>query len=263
VNPEPHDSSGGQQSLENELSYPGVDSLTLHEANDAAEIAEAASGFIAGRLREAIERRGRAVFAVSGGRSPEALLTRLCRCDLDWSRVIVVLVDERAVGARHPLSNTAAIRRWLLNDLAQRTDFRCFVPDTDEMHLSAEALTERASAVFPAGATIDVALLGLGLDGHFASIFPGVDQFDSLVATDNLEVYAPVRLPNPPPEAPVDRVTLTLARLLDARCLVLPLAGPQKRAALERGRRAPDPAWPISFLLRQYRNALHIWLTRS
>lgn len=263
MNPEPHDSSGGRQSGENASAYPSFDPLTLHEVNHAVEMAEAAAAFIAGRLREAIERRRRAVFAVSGGRSPEALLTRLSRCDLDWSRVIVVMVDERAVGARHPLSNTAAIRHWLLNGRAQRADFRCFVPDTDEMHLSAQALAESASAVFPEAAVIDVALLGLGLDGHFASILPEVDQFDALVAPDNVDIYAPVRLLNPPPEAPVDRVTLTLARLLEARCLVLPLAGLEKRAALERGQRSSDPAWPISLLLRQCRNALHVWLTRS
>ena len=260
---EPREGSGVQHACGDEPERPAAVELTLHEVNDAVAMAEAAAAFIASRLRTAIEQRGCAVFAVSGGRSPKALLSDLAHHEIDWSRVVVVMVDERAVGSRHPLSNSAAIKDWLLRDNARLADFRAFAPDTDDPSVSPEALAESASAVFPEAGVIDVALLGLGLDGHFASIFPGADGFESLVDPRNPRAYAAVRLSNPPPEAPVDRVTLTLGRLLEARCLVLPLAGVEKRAALERGQRGPDPAWPISLLLQHYRNVLHIWLTRS
>jgi 6-phosphogluconolactonase len=237
--------------------------LIVHESPDPDSVTASTLSFVAAQLTRAIQDRGRGVLAVSGGRSPKALLEGLSRWPLDWSRVTVVLVDERAVGALHPLSNTASIRSWLIKGEAACADFRSFVPETVDTGLCPVTLAERAAAAYPGGAIIDVALLGLGLDGHFASIFTGADEFDALVDPTHSAIYLPVHLPSPPAEAPVHRVTLTLARLLEARCLVMPLGSTEKRSVFEQACERLDPRWPVSLLIRQQRNTLHLWLTRS
>lgn len=235
--------------------------LHLHEADDLPTMTEAVANFVIVQLAQAIAEEGEALLAVSGGRSPQPLLERLAREPIDWSRVTVVVVDERAVGLRHPLSNTAAIRDWLLRDRALGADLRIFVPDNAET-LDPERLAREANAQFPMARRITVALLGIGADGHFASIFPDMTDLEAAIDPESALTYMPVCLHKPPSEAPVDRVSLSLACLLRARCLVLPIAGATKVAALERALTMPDPRWPVSLLIHQRRAPLHVWLAR-
>jgi 6-phosphogluconolactonase len=237
--------------------------LHLHELADTARMNEAVAAFASQQLARSLVAEGQALLAVSGGRSPQLLLERLAREPLDWSRITVVLVDERAVGLRHPLSNTRAIRDWLLRDHASCADLRSFVPDSAEASLDIEALAQQANAIFPVGRRITVALLGLGVDGHFASIFAGMADRRSAIDPDSPSTYLPVHLREPPPEAPVDRVSLSLACLLKARHWVMPVVGEAKRAAFDRARLLADPDWPVSLLIHQQTTPLHVWLARS
>ena len=237
--------------------------LHLREVADATRMSKDIAAFVSHQLAQELAADGHALLALSGGRSPQPILQSLAREPLDWARVTVVMVDERAVGLRHPLSNTAAIRDWLLRDRAAQADLRSFVPDNDDWSLDPQALARKADAQFPAGERITVALLGIGADGHFASIFAGMDERSSAIDPDSRSIYLPVHLREPPPEAPVDRVSLSLACLLKARHLVLPVAGDAKRTAFDRARLLADPDWPVSLLVHQQTTPLHLWLARS
>src|SRR5690606_82450 len=135
---------------------PCIDALT-------AEIAQA----IMVRLKEA----GSFTLAVSGGRSPIPLFERLATLELDWPRVHIQLVDERFVPPDHPDSNEGLVRRHLLVDNAAAADFHGLY--------QADASIEQAVAYANANLRpVDLAILGMGEDGHTASIFPGARQLD-------------------------------------------------------------------------------------
>jgi 6-phosphogluconolactonase len=240
----------------------GHDHLHIRLVSGTSELVGGLAGFVASRLAQAIERRGSAVLAVSGGRSPRDLLIALAELPLPWSRISVILVDERAAGSLHPLSNTARIREWLLRSHARQADFVSFAPVHDRLIDDVEGLARAANLASDGLPEITVGILGIGLDGHFASIFaqPGCE---ALLRCGAIPAYHAVRLNPQPPEDPVDRISLSLAKLLRADALVLPVSGEAKMRALRRALEEPSVDWPVSLLMHQAVCPLHVWLEES
>ena len=211
---------------------------------------------IAGQLRAAIAKRGRATLAVSGGRSPIALFESLRSQTLDWPRVSVVLVDERCVPHEHADSNTAMVRQHLLQGAAS---LALFVPpfdtvpaDLDDTALQAlvAVANHRMKAVpFP----LDVIVLGMGEDGHTASLFPAAPGYEN--ALTNIGPVAWVR----PETAPHARLTLTLPVLLMGRHVHLPISGETKLQVYQMAAEAADPNLPISLLLTSSACEVQVW----
>jgi len=201
---------------------------------------------IAQELRSAIAARGQATLAVSGGKSPIALFEQLREQVLDWSKVTALLVDERCVPLDHADSNTALVRQHLLGGAAAAASFPTLfdtIPtnlnDTGLRDLVASA-NQRLSAVpFP----LDVVVLGMGEDGHTASLFPGAPGLEHALTSDGPIAW--VR----PTTAPHARLTLTLPVLLAARHLHLAIEGDAKRKVYQAAAKASNPALPISLLL--------------
>lgn len=228
-----------------------------HRLDTDAALAEALAQDVAARLREAIGQRGCALLAVSGGRSPIPFLQCLCQAPLDWAEVTVVLVDERCVPPAHPDSNTALVRQHLLQ---HRATAACLVPffqaspaDPDDAALA--ALQQQAEARLDRLRwPVDVAVLGMGLDGHTASLFPGAPGTAHALTT--AAHCAWVR----PRDADHPRLTLTLATLLQARHLALQIAGPAKQAVYARALQGADPRLPVSLLLCQDTTPIAAWI---
>jgi len=212
---------------------------------------------IADELRAAIAARGRATLAVSGGKSPIALFEQLREQALDWSRVMVMLVDERCVPHDHADSNTALVRQHLLQGAAVAAAFATLF-DNVPADLNDEVLfklvasaNQRLSAVhFP----VDVVVLGMGEDGHTASLFPAAPGLDH--ALTSAGPMAGVR----PATAPHARLTLTLPVLLAARHLHLSIAGEAKRKVYQEAVQASTPALPISLLLNHPACTVQVWI---
>ena len=212
---------------------------------------------IADELRTAIEARGQATLAVSGGKSPIALFEQLREQTLDWSRVTVLLVDERCVLHDHADSNTALVREHLLQGAAAAASFATLF-DAIPADLSDAALVtlvsaanQRLSAIhFP----LDVVVLGMGEDGHTASLFPAAPGLDHALTSEG--PMAGVR----PATAPHARLTLTLPVLLAARHLHLSIAGDAKRKVYQAAAQAPTPALPISLLLNHPACTVQAWI---
>ncbi len=212
---------------------------------------------IAGELRESIAARGHATLAVSGGKSPIALFERLREQALDWSQVTVLLVDERCVPHDHADSNTALVRQHLLQGPAAPASFASLF-DTVPTDLNDAALldlvataNQRMSAIpFP----LDVVVLGMGEDGHTASLFPAAPGLDQALTSAGPMAW--VR----PATAPHARLTLTLPVLLAARHLHLSIAGEAKRKVYQEATQASNPALPISLLLNNPACTVQVWI---
>lgn len=228
-----------------------------HVCNSAAELAWQLADTIAQSLHLAINLRGHAVLAVSGGKSPIALFEALRVLPLEWQRVTVLLVDERCVPHNHADSNTALVRRHLLKDDAAAATFVPFfdtLPDTlDEpalIRLVDAANRRLATQPWP----MDMAVLGMGDDGHTASLFPGAPGLNQALYSSGPVAW--VR----PSTAPHARLTLTLPALLATRELALSLSGASKLAVFQQARLGADESLPVSLILNQHQTPVSVWL---
>ena len=194
--------------------------LALRTAPDADALAERLAADVANALRAALEERGRASLVVSGGSTPAPMLDRLAREALDWSRVGVTLADERAVAPDHDDSNERLVRARLLVAEAAAARFTALYRADGDLARVAAALDGLARP-------FDVVLLGMGTDGHTASLFPDAPELEAALGGDD-----PVAATTPP-SSPHPRITLTRRALLDARRCALHVTGRAKRDVLE------------------------------
>jgi 6-phosphogluconolactonase len=185
-------------------------------ANKAAEkIVELLDGSIASR--------GEASLVVAGGTTPQPIFNRLSQMHLDWPKVHVGLTDERWVKASHRDSNAHLVRHSLLRNQAKSAHFHPLYIDKPRPS-AAVAEAERTISAMPR--PFDVVLLGMGTDGHFASLFPGLP-----------ETKAGLDLHNPALCVAVDkqqngyaRMSLTISALLHSRLILVAISGRPKRA---------------------------------
>lgn len=207
-------------------------------------------------LRGALDRQDRAVWVLTGGRSPLPVYRHLARAyreALDWSRVAVLLGDERWVPFDHPESNFGAAREAMLRVLPLAPEHVLpFPTDAPTPGDTAERFAETLHALYPDGEpAFDLVLLGIGDDGHIGSLFPGSEALNERTAW-TAHTVAPAGMAVP------ERVTLTLPALDASRRVFFLAAGEEKAAivarALEPG--AADlpvhslaPAGPVTWWL--------------
>ncbi len=231
--------------------------VTEHTGATPAAIA----AHIAEALRAAIAARGQASLAVSGGQSPIPMFEALREQDLDWSKVSIVLVDERIVPRDHTASNTALVARHLLQGKAAAARFLLFFRELAQLFNAEvlDALVEDAAArIADLPWPLDVAVLGMGEDAHTASLFPGAPGYARAIATDErLAWVVPEQAPVPAPHA---RISFTLGALLASRELLLSIAGESKLAVYRRAAERADEALPISLVLNQTQTPVSVWI---
>jgi len=210
---------------------------------DSLELANALAADVAGRLRAAIDSRGQALLALSGGTTPLKFMHALSTQQLEWPRVIVTLCDERWVPPQHERSNARLIREALLQGAASAARF---VP----LHVDApdpqSGLAQIAAAVSSLPLPIDAAVLGLGLDGHTASLFPDADRIDAALDARGTALVLPMCSPT----AGEPRITLTLPVLAAAQALFLHIEGPEKKQVFARIVKDAAPRNPLRALMQ-------------
>lgn len=217
----------------------------MFETYPSAETAgEACAHAIAACLREGLRTRGRAGLVATGGRSPgpvfDALTAAPLVTSLDWARVVVTLSDERCVDESAPESNAGVVRRRLLTGPVAKAHLLPLWPRPEPAALAALA-------------PFDAVMLGMGEDGHIASLIPGDPGLDVSLTTDQLLVDVPAGLGKPP----LPRVSLTLSALLNSRAIFLLIAGDAKREVLARAQAGED--LPVGRLLSQTRVPVRIF----
>ena len=219
---------------------------------DPEQLARALAEAVAGLLREGIAARNQATLVVSGGTTPKPFFCRLRQLELPWQRVWVTLADERWVDPAHDASNEGLVRALLLRDQASQATF---VPLKNKAKTAraGELECNRALARIPRPFTAVV--LGMGLDGHTASLFPGAERLDLALAPDAEDCLAIT-----PIQGQYERITLTLPTLLRARHLFLHLTGREKEQALRLAMAdGPVSAMPVRAILRQRQTPVHIY----
>ena len=227
----------------------------------AAELNARLAQDIAQRLRTAIVTRGFAVLSVSGGKSPIALFEALRVQALDWAQVRVNLVDERCVPHTHPDSNAWLVRTHLLQDAAKEALFMDMTTDSPTPSCTPAMQAQAASLALVDAGDCDVLVLGMGADGHTASLFPDAPNLSEALDMHNPHACVSIELAQPPANAPYARITQTLAQILKARHIVLPLAGADKHHTLALAWQAPSQRYPISHVLHQTHTPVALWLT--
>jgi 6-phosphogluconolactonase len=193
-----------------------------HAFADDAAVATALAAAVAARLDGAITTRGAAVLAVSGGTTPLRFFAELSRCALDWSAVTVTLCDERWVPPTHPRSNAKLVNGNLLQGPASAARFvPLYDACADTPEGGCEAVQRRMAAL---AQPFDVAVLGMGEDGHTASLFPDGDRIFDALDPHTAALVLPMRAP----AAGEPRITLTLPPLAAARHAFLQIEGARK-----------------------------------
>jgi 6-phosphogluconolactonase len=233
--------------------------LTVHTVSQA-ELNVRLAQDIAQRLSAAIQARGFAVLSVSGGKSPVALFEALRVIDIDWSRVRVTLVDERCVPRTHPDSNALLVQTHLLQDLAAKAQLVFMVASAAEPLSPPTVQAQVAGIALSAAGITDVLVLGMGADGHTASLFPEAPYLADALDLRNKQSCVAIELKILPANAPYARITQTLAQILSARHIVLPLTGDDKLNTLQQAWKQATPALPISFVLQQTQTPVALWL---
>jgi len=210
---------------------------------DMGRLNSALAAWLHGRLNEAVLRMGQASMILAGGSTPKELYRLLAQRSLIWDRLFFTLSDERMVPLSDERSNEANVRAWLnpadgrplrLVGLGPRPDQN----GSDEIESLLHALPQPFA----------ITLLGVGEDGHTASLFPASPECSA--ALDPPPGVWTMRVTHP--AGPPERITLTLPALLRTEQVVLLAAGEKKRQVLERAL-SPGPVeeLPIRALLRQ------------
>jgi 6-phosphogluconolactonase len=207
---------------------------------DATAVATEAAKIIARESREAVSARGRFTMAVSGGHTPWLMLRVLAREDLPWKMVYVAQVDERIAPPGHPDRNLTHLRDSLLAHVALPSENVCAMPvDSPDLAVAARQYAIRLQEIAGAPPVLDLVHLGLGPEGHTASLVRGDPVLD---ITD-----ADVALTQPYQER--RRMTLTFPALNRARRILWVVTGPDKAGMLRRLRDG-DVSIPAGFVRR-------------
>jgi len=209
---------------------------------DMATLATALSRTIAEDLTAAMAARHRATLVVPGGTTPGPLFDALSLAPIDWSRVTVTLTDERWVSVEDAASNENLVRRRLLRNNAAHAGFVSWRSAGETRADAQEALEPKMAALWP----FDVCVLGLGADGHVASLVPGAEGFNNAMHGEGL--VAPVMAAGAAGAA--ERLSLTWRAIARSRRIVVVSSGAAKRAVFE-GALKGDGAQPIVALLTQ------------
>lgn len=216
-------------------------------------LADAAAGAVAHALTAAAAAGERGRLVVTGGRSPGLVYDRLSQTRLDWRQVDVTLSDERFVPPDHPASNQALVASRLLTGEARAARF---VPLWREAP-DAVACAQAAEPGIVALAPFHMTLLGMGPDGHVASLIPGARGLEAAMDPDGAQMC--LGFDQAIGDPPLPRITLTLAALLQSQAILILIAGAEKRQVVERACDGAD--FPVAALLTQTRVPVRVLWT--
>lgn len=206
-----------------------IEAERIFEAREA--LAEGLARDVADELARAIDAKGKATLAVSGGTTPKLFFEKLSMMDIAWSRVAVTLVDERQVPESSERSNARLVRQHLLQNKAAAARFVPLVDNPEAEKIPA----------------FDVAVLGMGNDGHTASFFPGGDTLAEAIDGGTRKRLIAITAPG----AGEPRLTFTLPVLESAGRLALHIEGAEKKQVLKKAlAEGPTKDMPVRAVLR-------------
>ncbi|KGP63029.1 6-phosphogluconolactonase [Legionella norrlandica] len=207
--------------------------MQLYSFTDANQLTHEMAEKLKTILSNAIKLRGKAYLVVSGGKTPIDLFKKLALADLPWEKIVITLADERCVGLAASQRNERLICDFLLQHKAKNAKFISLYDEKVDL-LTHLQTVDRLIDSLP---TFDAVILGMGEDGHTASLFPCSDELSA-----GLDDKAKAILLVNPRTAPFQRISLSKRRLLDSHNIFLHLLGQRKRSVLEQAMRNNKPA---------------------
>lgn len=218
--------------------------LSTQTFTDSEQLNVGLADTITRLLSNEIDATGTASLVVSGGRTPVGLFELLSKKEIDWSRVVVTLADDRWVEENHADSNARLVKTHLLKNEATAARFvslKTKHEDAYEAESSVEDLLKEITMPFT------VIVLGMGEDGHTASLFPCSDEVEKGLDRNNKQRCLAVT----PKTAPHQRMSLTLNSIVTSKNVFLHLTGTVKKQVLESAINDPSETKPIVSVINQ------------
>ncbi|SFM63037.1 6-phosphogluconolactonase [Nitrosomonas communis] len=223
--------------------------IERHFYDSMHELSAAFADFAASILRKALIQNNKVSLVVPGGQTPHDYLPILAREALPWERVYITLSDERWVETQADISNERLVRNYLLKDKAEKAHF---IGLKTSHSCPSEALATVHERLCQLPRPFNLTVLGLGEDGHIASLFPGMRlEQDTFYLCQAAE----------PPFAPSQRISLVLPVLASSYHIALVVTGIAKRQLLDRLINNPDPLIPFGQLVQQCQSPITIFET--
>lgn len=219
-------------------------------AGSALALAESLATDVAAWLQQGIAEKGSATLVVSGGSTPAPFFKALSVKHIDWSAVTVTLADERWVAADHELSNEKLVKETLLVDAAASAKFLSIFNGASSPEDGWQQCEDALSSL---PKPFDVVVLGMGGDGHTASLFPDTEGLSDACDLESDKLSWPMH----PSHIAEARMSLTLAALLNCRQLVLHITGEDKRNVFEQALNGAD--LPITSVIKAAKSRLQLY----
>ena len=204
----------------------------LNEFEQRSFLDEALADRVATLLTDAINSKGKASIAVSGGSTPKGFFAALSEKDLPWKKITVTLADERWVSMDSEASNTRLVHENLLQNKAVNAKF-FHLKQGEE--LTGETLSDLNIAANSALLPLDVLILGMGEDGHTASLFPCSDEIEQCLSLTTEPLLKVV-----PKTAPHQRISFSFASLIESNNIFLHISSANKKDVLTKALNGTD-----------------------
>lgn len=205
------------------------------------------------RLAEIIRKRRKASMALAGGTTPGPLYDALSNAPINWEKVSLTLTDERWVHPDDPASNEFLIRDLLMRRRAAVATFIPFKTNHAKASGGAAIAEKRIAPIMP----FDICLIGMGPDGHIASLIPDADGYAAAIDPNGTRKLAGIHAPGA--AGSPERMTLTIPGILSSRRIVLLIMGQDKLHVYEEAK-AGGGSSPIKELLAQHKVPVHtVW----
>ncbi len=223
--------------------------MQRHIYPDIESLSQGFADFAATTLKNTLARKLQATLVVPGGNTPRHYLPALAKCQLPWDRITVTLSDERWVDVSDEQSNEHLARKYLMAYLPADTPFVGLKTQHKGPFDAVEAIHQRLDHLpLPLSLTV----LGLGEDGHIASLFPGMNP--DVLSTHHCAAIAP-------PIAPSLRVSLSLEMLAKSEQITLVVTGKNKRQLLDQLHDHLNSTLPVTWLIQRARSPLTVFET--
>lgn len=230
--------------------------IVEHFYHNRAELLQQLQQVIINDINAAIETRQQACLFVSGGSSPQPLYQALAKQDLPWGKISLAMVDERWVEPEHEASNERFLRQNLLQENAAAAKFFGL---KNSAGTAALGLDQAEMAYQELAEVADIMLLGMGPDGHTASLFPNAKGLDVALNSDKLLAVIEAT-PSKVTGDYTERMTLSLKGILHAEKIILLISGEEKLAAYKAAKAETDiHAAPVAAVLNQTQKDVHVY----
>ena len=218
--------------------------FTFLEFSSKEQLDRSLSQRIAKIMSRALRDYSKGTLVVSGGRSPIGFFKLLSKTQIDWANIVVTLADDRWVDVSHKDSNERLVRDLMLRNHAENAKFVSLKTGDDSASDGAIELEHS----FPKIISFSLVILGMGADGHTASIFPNTDSLRDGIDLNSSKQF----IASKPADAPHMRISMTARRLLAADEIIIHITGDEKRKVLDKALAGTDAAEiPVRIILNQ------------